>query len=121
MAFDALIGSGALRERLATDVREGKLSHAYIIEGAYGSGKRTLARELCEALACTNRQSGRIPCGSCLACRKVAEGKCPDVIRIERGSKASIGVDDVRFCGRTYSSSPTIWTARSTSSRRRTP
>ena len=97
MAFDALIGSGALRERLATDVREGKLSHAYIIEGAYGSGKRTLARELCEALACTNRQSGRIPCGSCLDCRKVAEGKCPDVIRIERGSKASIGVDDVRF------------------------
>lgn len=97
MAFDALIGSEVLRERLATDVSEGKLSHAYIIEGAHGSGKRTLARELCAALACTNRESGRIPCGRCLACRKVAEGKCPDVIRIERGSKASIGVDDVRF------------------------
>ena len=97
MAFDALIGSDVLRERLATDVSEGKLSHAYIIEGAHGSGKRTLARELCAALACTDRESGRIPCGKCLACRKVAEGKCPDVIRIERGSKASIGVDDVRF------------------------
>ncbi|MBE6619865.1 MAG: hypothetical protein E7625_00675 [Ruminococcaceae bacterium] len=97
MAFDALIGSEDLRERLATDVREGKLSHAYIIEGAHGSGKRTLARELCEALACTDRKSGRIPCGNCLACRKVYEGKCPDIIRIGRGSKASIGVDDVRF------------------------
>ncbi len=97
MAFDALIGSEVLRERLATDVREGKLSHAYIIEGAHGSGKRTLARELCAALACTDRKSGRIPCGSCLACRKVAEGKCPDIIRIERGNKAGIGVDDVRF------------------------
>ena len=97
MAFDALIGSEVLRERLATDVSEGKLSHAYIIEGAHGSGKRTLARELCAALACTDRESGRIPCGRCLACRKVYEGKCPDVIRIERGSKASIGVDDVRF------------------------
>lgn len=97
MAFDALIGSEVLRERLATDVSEGKLSHAYIIEGAHGSGKRTLARELCAALACTDRESGRIPCGKCLACRKVYEGKCPDVIRIERGSKASIGVDDVRF------------------------
>ena len=31
MAFDALIGSEALRERLATDVREVKLSHAYIV------------------------------------------------------------------------------------------
>lgn len=97
MAFDALIGSDVLRERLATDVSEGKLSHAYIIEGAHGSGKRTLARELCAALACTDRESGRIPCGRCLACRKVYEGKCPDVIRIDRGSKASIGVDDVRF------------------------
>ena len=97
MAFDALIGSDALRERLAKDVREGKLSHAYIIEGAYGSGKKTLARELAASLACTNRQSGRIPCGSCLACRKVAEGKCPDIIRIDRGDKAGIGVDDVRF------------------------
>lgn len=97
MAFDALIGSEALRERLATDVREGKLSHAYIIEGAHGCGKRTLAIQLCAALACTNRQSGCIPCGECLACRKVMEGKCPDVIRIGRGTKASIGVDDVRF------------------------
>ncbi len=97
MAFDALIGNDVLRERLATDVREGKLSHAYIIEGAHGCGKRTFARELCAALACTDRKSGRIPCGGCLACRKVAEGKCPDVIHIERGSKASIGVDDVRF------------------------
>ncbi len=97
MAFDALIGSEVLRERLAADVSEGKLSHAYIIEGAHGSGKRTLARELCAALACTDRESGRIPCGRCLACRKVAEGKCPDVICIDRGSKSSIGVDDVRF------------------------
>ena len=97
MAFDALIGSVALRERLATDVREGKLSHAYIIEGAHGCGKRALATQLCAALACTNRASGRIPCGTCLACRKVVEGKCPDVIRIGRGTKASIGVDDVRF------------------------
>lgn len=97
MAFDALIGSEDLRERLATDVCEGKLSHAYIIEGAHGSGKRTLARELCEALACTDSKSGRIPCGTCLACRKVYEGKCPDIIRIGRGNKASIGVDDVRF------------------------
>lgn len=97
MSFDALIGSEKLRERLATDVREGKLSHAYIIEGTAGSGKRTLAMQLCQSLACTDSKSGRIPCGECLACRKVAEGKCPDVIRIQRGSKASIGVDDVRF------------------------
>ena len=97
MAFDALIGNEDLRERLAKDVREGKLSHAYIIEGPAGCGKRTFAQQLCQALACTNRESGRVPCESCLACRKVAEGKCPDVIRIDRGNKASIGVDDVRF------------------------
>ncbi len=95
--FDAIIGNVALRTRLGSDLLEGKLSHAYILEGASGSGKRTLARELSAALACTERRDDPSPCGHCIACRKVYENQCPDIIRIARGNKAGIGVDDVRF------------------------
>ena len=97
MAFDMLIGNEELRARLARDIRAHRLSHAYILEGAVGSGKRTLARAVCAALAC-ERESGELPCGTCPACRKVLEDKCPDVTCVRRQKdKASIGVDDVRF------------------------
>lgn len=98
MAFDMLIGSDALRTRLASDVREHTLSHAYLVEGAVGSGRRTLATALCAAIACQHKDGGRLPCGECLACRKVLEGKSVDVIRVQRDpKKATIGVDEVRF------------------------
>lgn len=97
MAFDMLIGSEELRARLARDIRENQLSHAYILEGGVGFGKRTLALAVCAALACEKHRA-ELPCSSCPGCRKVLEGKCPDVIRVRRQpDKASIGVDDVRF------------------------
>ena len=99
MAFDMLVGNEALRARLQSDLCEGRLSHAYLIEGTRGSGRNTLATALAAALACERRaQSDSLPCGQCNACRKVLEGKSPDVIRICRDpKKASIGVDEVRF------------------------
>ncbi len=99
VAFDMLIGNDALRARLQSDVETGRLSHAYLIEGASGSGRGTLATALAAALACEERgASSSLPCGRCKSCRKVLEGKSPDVIRIRRdGKKASIGVDEVRF------------------------
>lgn len=98
MAFDMLIGNEALRARLHDDILNGRLSHAYILEGAVGSGRKTLAMALCAALACKATDKASAPCCECLACRKVLDGKCPDVIRITRESKkASIGVDEVRF------------------------
>ena len=99
MAFDMLIGNDALRARLARDVRAGALSHAYLIEGAKGSGRRTLATALCASLVCQNRgQGGAFPCGKCDACRRVYEGKSVDVVRVTReDGKASLGVDEIRF------------------------
>lgn len=97
MAFDMLIGNESLRTRLHTDLCTAKLSHAYILEGAHGSGRKTLATALAASLAC-ERPRAQAPCCECRACRKVLEGKSPDVIRITREpKKATIGVDEVRF------------------------
>lgn len=96
--FTDIVGNTALRHRLATDILSGSLSHAYIIEGCEGSGRRTLALNLAAALSCTDRDGERFPCLECTACRKILGGKTPDVTRIapER-DRVSIGVDAVRF------------------------
>lgn len=121
----SIVGNRTLFERLDRDIRAGRLSHAYILDGAPGSGRHTVAQYIAAAVACQNRpgqietvvdddQMGffdldpapaprpvdpdaPLPCGDCPSCRKVAEGTCPDIHVIGRDGKASIGVDAVRF------------------------
>lgn len=98
MAFDMLIGNDSLRARLHGDIVNGRLSHAYILEGAVGSGRKTLSGAVAAAIACRAPSKSQAPCCECLGCRKVLEGKSPDVIRIVREpKKATIGVEEVRF------------------------
>ncbi len=118
-----IVGNQELLQRLERDIKEGHLSHAYIIDGKAGSGRHTLAFHIASALACHNRpHTGEwrdndpdqisfdlfdtpisqpdslapLPCGICEGCRKVREMICPDVHIINRGGKASLGVDAVR-------------------------
>ena len=122
-----VVGNPELLERLDRDIRGGRLSHAYILDGKKGSGRHTIARHILAAIACENRpgqamthrdedQMGffdllddappppreipadaPLPCWECPACEKIAEDKCPDVHIIGRDGKASIGVDALRF------------------------
>ena len=121
-----VIGNQALLARLDRDIRQGQLSHAYILDGPAGSGRHTIARHLAATIACVNRPGRAVasemdedqmgffdnepvlaapapqadlplPCGECVHCQKVYEDKCPDIHVIRREGKASIGVDAVRF------------------------
>lgn len=97
--FPNILGNEDLRSYLASDIRTGSLAHAYIIEGAAGSGKRTLALNIAAALACENAQntSFSIPCSQCSACKKILNGQSPDVITVTRADgKAQLGVDIIR-------------------------
>lgn len=80
MKLDALAGNAALKEQLSAQEKGRGLSHAYLISGPAGSGKRTLARLLSAAMVCTG--GGEKPCGDCTACRKVLAGIHPDVIQV---------------------------------------
>lgn len=75
------------RRALAQD----RLSHAYLISGPAGVGKRTLATLIAQALCCQSaeRPDRGVPCGTCLACRKVARGVHPDVQRFDLASQAA--------------------------------
>ncbi len=90
MKLDALAGNAALKEQLSAQEKGRGLSHAYLISGPAGSGKRTLARLLSAAMVCTG--SGEKPCGSCAACKKVFGGIHPDVIQVGAdGKDISVG------------------------------
>ena len=97
--FSEIIGQDIIVSHLQNALRTGGVSHAYILNGAKGSGRHMIARSFSAALLCENpRQEGdRIePCGECLSCIQVEAGSNPDLITLEREKENSIGVGDIR-------------------------
>ena len=94
-----IIGNDKLTLRLGLDILNNNMPHAIIIEGPEGTGKRTLAKMISAALACTQKDSEQLPlpCLECVDCRKVIENKSPDVITLSREDKSTLGVDIIRF------------------------
>ena len=102
-----IVGNEGLRRRLCGEILGGTISHAYILSGARGSGKHTVAMMCAAALACENKGKDgyALPCTKCPSCRKILEGKSPDVITIEKNG-ASVKVDQIRELGRSVKSFP---------------
>lgn len=67
--------------------------HAYLLTGARGLGKRTLAKVLAGALFCVSESK---PCGQCEACRRMYDGNEPDLLTVFSDDGSTIGVDQVR-------------------------
>lgn len=85
---------------LQSALRTGSLSHACILTGDPGSGKKMLARTTAAALLCENLQTAEDgtcePCGQCLSCLQMESGSHPDVQVLEREKPTSIGVGEIR-------------------------
>ncbi len=81
--FDSLIENIDIKKTLGTAIANSAFSHAYIIEGAPGTGKRTVARLAAAAIICKNKESGNIPCGTCPTCKKILNDNCVDVRLME--------------------------------------
>ncbi len=92
--FDGFYGNTALVASLKADIRSGRLSHAYILEGAQGSGKLTLARLIAAAATCKEPNA---PCMECISCTKILADQSPDVTLIEaEKDRVQLGVDVIR-------------------------
>ena len=78
----------------------GRLAQAYIISAQTDSESFEAAMQIAAAAMCTGR--GKIPCGSCRACRKLKAGVMPDLIVVSRAlddkgrAKKEISVDQIR-------------------------
>lgn len=97
-AFDSIIGNNKVKEILSGAVRDDKLAHAYIILGASGTGKKTLALLIAAAAECEHRHDENypLPCLVCPSCKKILAGNSPDIAIISREDKQTIGVDKIR-------------------------
>lgn len=97
--FTELYGNAAAKARLGAAIENGTLPHAFLLIGPKGSGKKTLTREISAALNCERRgdSSATLPCHSCNSCKRIKDENFTDITKLSRiGSKATIGVEEIR-------------------------
>ena len=92
--FKDVVGHRDIIGYIQDAVEQNKVSHAYILNGQRGSGKKMLAKLFAMALQC---ESGKTdPCGECRSCIQATNNNQPDIITVKHEKPASISVDDIR-------------------------
>ncbi len=92
--FQNVVGHNDIIQYMQGAVEQDKVSHAYILNGQRGSGKKLLARLFAMTLQCESE--GSEPCGECRSCKQTKSGNQPDIITIKHEKPSSIGVEDIR-------------------------
>lgn len=80
--FPQVTGHEEIRRHLMGALTSGKLSHAYLLEGMEGVGRRTMTMAFIQALLCAENGGRKEGCGRCVSCRTIMDGNHPDVRRI---------------------------------------
>ena len=96
--FQSIIGHQNIIRHFQTAIVQGKVGHAYILNGPDRSGKRLLADAFAEALQCESpeaRKSGN-PCHSCRSCKQAESGNNPDILTVLHEKPNTISVEDIR-------------------------
>ncbi len=93
-SFRDVVGHKDVIRYIQSAVKENKVSHAYIMNGERGSGKKLLANLFASTLLC--EKGGEEPCNVCHSCIQAESGNHPDIIWVSHDKPNSIGVDDIR-------------------------
>ena len=88
--FSDVVGRDAITAVLRGQVKNGKVSHAYLFCGMRGSGKTTCAKILAKAVNCLSPENGD-PCGRCEACRAIDSGLTLDIVEMDAASNNGVG------------------------------
>lgn len=91
--FREMVGQEHVLQALINALDHNRLHHAYLFTGTRGVGKTTIARILAKCLNCETGVSSE-PCGTCGACREIAEGRFIDLIEVDAASRTK--VEDTR-------------------------
>ena len=93
-SFKDVVGHKDIINYIRNAVTENKVSHAYILNGERGSGKKMLANLFATTLLC--EKQGPDPCNACHSCHQAESGNHPDIIRVTHEKPNTISVDDIR-------------------------
>jgi len=92
--FNEITGNEQIIKSIQSAVRNHKVSHAYIISGDSGSGKKLISGAFAKTLLCENGTD--VPCQKCTSCRTFDSGNNPDVVYVYPLKTKALSVDDVR-------------------------
>ncbi|MGL4791617.1 MAG: ATP-binding protein [Anaerotignaceae bacterium] len=90
--FEEIVGNAHITKNLKSAIAHQRVSHAYIITGQSGSGKKLMANTFAKALQCENSTG----CGVCGSCRTFDSGNNPDIFYVKPTKTKAIGADDIR-------------------------
>lgn len=94
LSFEEILGHEQIKDYMKHALERHQFSHAYILTGEAGMGRKSLANAFAMALQCEEGKAKA--CGQCHSCRQFLSGNHPDVIYVRHEKPGSIGVDDVR-------------------------
>lgn len=96
--LNEILGNERIKEHFITAVHHKKISHAYIMEGDKGSGKKMLAEAFSKILQCEGRETTGLveSCGKCESCIQMEYHDHPDVIWVSHEKPNVISVGEIR-------------------------
>ncbi len=92
--FSDIIGHEDIVKHFKSSIELSKVSHAYILNGEKGVGKKTLASVVAKSLQCESGEPD--PCGKCKSCLQAETGNQPDIIWVKHEKPNVISVDEIR-------------------------
>ena len=94
--FKDVVGHKNIIQYIGNAVKTDKVSHAYIMNGEKGAGKKLLANLFAMSLQCQNREEDGDACGKCQSCKQAMNHNQPDIIKVTHEKPNTISIDDIR-------------------------
>lgn len=92
--FADIVGHEDILQHFKMSIEKGKISHAYILNGEKGTGKKLVTRVVAKTLQCETGKEDA--CDTCHSCIQAEAGSQPDIIWVRHEKSGVISVDEIR-------------------------